>query len=128
MRSFWEHGIVVASASDYPVPPPLDPLVAIQRGVMRRDPADPDEPPLWLEEAVTVEQMVESFTISGAYAMGLEAETGSIEVGKAADLVALDRDLMSIPPEEIADAKVELTVFGGRPVYAAGPFAGLTGD
>jgi hypothetical protein len=128
MRSFWDHGIVVASASDYPVPPPLDPLVAIQRAVLRRDPADPAEPPLWPEEAVSVEQAVESCTINGAYAMGLEDETGSIEVGKTADLVALDRDLMSIPPEEIADAKVELTVFGGRPVYAAGPFAGLTGD
>ncbi len=128
MRSFWEHGIVVASASDYPVPPPLDPLVAIQRGVLRRDPTDAAEPPLWPEEAVAVRQMVESFTVNGAYAMGMEDEIGSIEVGKVADLAVLDRDILAIPPEELTDAKVELTVFGGRPVFAAGPFAGLAGD
>lgn len=128
MRSFWEHGIVVASASDYPVPPPLDALVAIQRGVLRRDPADAVEPPLWAREAVTVEHMIESVTANGAYALGLEDDLGSIEVGKVADLVVLSRDILSIPAEEITAAEVELTVFGGRPVYAAGPFAGLAGD
>lgn len=124
MRSFWDHGIVVASASDYPVPPPLDPLVAIQRGVLRRDPADA-EPPLWPEEAVSVGQMVDSFTVNGAYAMGVEGETGSIEAGKAADLVVLSRDILTVPAEEITTAAVELTVFAGRPVFAAGAFAGL---
>lgn len=127
MRSFWEHGVVAASASDYPVPPPPDPLVAIQRGVLRRDLGDELEPePLWAQEAVSVEQMVESWTINGAYAMGCERETGSIEVGKAADLIVLSRDILTVPAEEIADAEVELTLFGGRAVYAAGPFAGMT--
>jgi hypothetical protein len=128
MRSFWEHGVVAAAASDYPVPPPPDPLVAMQRGVLRRDPADAAEPPLWPEEAVTVEQMIESFTVNGAFAMGIEDEVGSIEVGKIADLVVLSRDILTIPAEEFTSAAVELTVFGGRAVYAAGPFAGLAGD
>ena len=69
--------------------------------------------------------MVESFTINGAYANFLEQETGSIEVGKAADLVVLSRDILSCPPEEITDAEVELTLFGGAPTHATGPFAGL---
>lgn len=125
MASFWRHGVVVASASDYPVPPPPDPLVAIQRGVLRRDPGDEAEPPLWPEEAVSVEQMVESFTVNGAYAMGVEGETGTVEERKAADLVVLSRDILTIPAEEITTAAVELTVFGGRPVFAAGRFAGL---
>ena len=128
MRSFWEHGVVAAAASDYPVPPPPDPLVAMQRGVLRRDPADAAEPPLWPEEAVTVEQMIESFTVNGAFAMGIEDEVGSIEVGKIADLVVLSRDILTIPAEEFTSAAVELTVFGGRAVYAAVPFAGLAGD
>ncbi len=103
-------------------------MVAIQRAVLRRDPADPDEGPLWAEESVTVEQMVESFTVNGAYAMGLEDEIGSIEVGKVADMAVLSRDILTIPAEEITTAAVELTVFGGRPVHAAGPFAGMAGD
>jgi len=126
MKSFWDHGIVVASASDYPVSPPPDPLIAIRKGVLRTvlptgDPSDAFSP----EERVTVEQMIESFTINGAYANFLEDETGSIEVGKAADVVVLSRDILSCPPEEITEAEVELTVFGGRPVYAAGAFASL---
>jgi predicted amidohydrolase YtcJ len=129
MRSLFEHGILVAGASDYPVPPAPDPLVAIQRGVLRRDPADATEPePLWPEEAVPVEWMLDAFTTNGARALGLEDEVGAIEPGKVADLVVVSRDLLSIPPEEITAAEVELTLFGGRPVYAAGPFAGLAGD
>ncbi len=123
-RSLWEHGAVVASASDYPVPPPPDPLVAIQRGVRRRDP-DTDERPLWPEEAVGVERMIESFTFNGAYAMGVGHEVGSSEPGKVAAHVVLSRDITAVPAEKITSATVELTVFGGRPVYACGPFAGL---
>jgi hypothetical protein len=128
MRSFWEHGVLAASGSDYPVPPPPDPLVAIQRAVLRRDPADDAAPPLWPEEAVTVEQAVASFTANGAYAAGMEDAIGTVEAGKVADLAVLSRDIFAIPPEEIADVETQLTVFGGRPVYAAGPFAGLAGD
>ncbi|MEI6726489.1 MAG: amidohydrolase family protein [Actinomycetes bacterium] len=126
MRSFWEHGVLVASASDYPVSPPPDPLLAIQRGILRRDLQSPDESGvLWSSEAVTVEQMIESFTINGARANFLEDETGSIEPGKAADLVVHGGDLLALPAEEIHEAHVQLTLAGGRPVYAAGPFEGL---
>ena len=69
--------------------------------------------------------MVEAFTIAGARANFLEHETGSLEVGKSADLVVLREDLFRLPPERINEAAVELTLFRGRPVFAAGPFAGL---
>lgn len=126
LRSFFEHGILVAGASDYPVPPAPDPLVAIQRGVIRRDPDDVAEPePLWPEESVPVEWMLDAYTVNGAKALGLEDEVGSLEPGKVADLVVVSRDLLSVPPEELTAAEVELTLFGGRPVHAAGPFAGM---
>jgi len=129
MKSLVEAGVLVAGASDYPVSPPPDPLLAIQRGVLRRDPnAVPENDELWPEEAVDVETMVEAFTIAGARSNFLEHETGSLESGKSADLVVLREDLLALPPERIHEAAVELTLFRGRPVYAAGAFAGLPSD
>ena len=57
------------------------------------------------------------YTVNGAYLMHLEDVQGSIEVGKRADLVVLDRNLFEISPSEISEAKVLLTVFDGEFVY-----------
>jgi predicted amidohydrolase YtcJ len=126
MRSLLRAGVAVAGGSDYPVSPPPDPLLAIQRGVLRRDPLLPEtNAELWPQEAVDVEAMIEVFTIAGARANFLEDETGSLEVGKSADLVVLRENLLELPAERIHEAAVELTLFRGRPAFAAGPFAGL---
>ncbi len=118
MKSFFDAGVVVASGSDYAVTIPCNPLNAIQSGITRSklDVNDPKEV-LWPEERVTLEQMIKSFTINGAYANFLEKETGSIEVGKSADMIVLDENLFEIPVNEISKAKVMLTIFGGREVY-----------
>ncbi len=102
MKSFFDEGVVVASSSDYPVTIPCNPLEAIQFGITRSEfnTTDPNEI-LWPEERVTLEQMIRSFTINGAYANFLEKETGSIEVGKKADLIVLDKNLFEIPVTEI---------------------------
>jgi hypothetical protein len=124
MRSFVVAGVHVASASDYPVTVPPSPLAGIQIGVTRWFPgeAKPGDV-LWPEERVNVAQMIDSFTIEGAYAHFLESETGSIEVGKSADLVVVDRDLLSVLPDEIGDAKVLLTMVQGRQVYRDSAFS-----
>ncbi|MHB8055693.1 MAG: amidohydrolase [Candidatus Aminicenantales bacterium] len=122
MRSFFEAGVVVASASDYPVTVPCNPLVAIQMGITREEPGKTDPNlVLWPEERVTLEQMIRSFTINGAFANFLEDATGSIEVGKWADLIVLDKNLFEIPPAEISTAKVLLTLFEGKTVFSAAP-------
>ncbi len=120
MRSFFEAGAHVASASDFPVTAPPAPLVGIQIGVLRWYPgeAEPGDV-LWPDEAVSVEQMIDSFTIEGAYAHFLEHETGSIEVGKAADMIVLDRDILTVPPDEIGGSSVLLTLFGGKAVHGS---------
>jgi len=124
MRSFFDAGVTVASASDYPVSWPPDPLLAIEMGITRTVPlgseiyVDPDfETPLNPEERVGIEQMIESFTINGAYAIFMEDEIGSLEVGKKADFVVLSQNILEIDPRSIHETTVLLTYFAGREVY-----------
>ena len=62
-----------------------------------------------------------AYTMDAAYAEFSEREKGSLEVGKLADLVLLDRDITRVPAETIRDTRVLLTVVGGRVVYEAAP-------
>ena len=68
-------------------------------------------------ESITVEQALKMVTINGAYAMGIEKDAGSIEVGKYADFVVLDGNPLEMAPEKIPDINVMKTVFEGKVVY-----------
>jgi len=108
----------IVGGSDYFVTD-LNPLHAIEAAITRRDPYTNEGPILGADERVDLATMIAAYTTQGAYLMGLEGEQGSIEVGKRADLVALDRNLFAIPPAAINEAKVRMTVFDGRIVYEA---------
>ena len=118
LKSFLDAGVTLACASDYPVQVPSPPLLAIQLGITRCIPGetDPNEI-LGPNERMSLEDMITGYTINGAYANFVENETGSIEVGKKADLVVLDRNLFDIPETEIADTNVLLTLFEGKAIY-----------
>ena len=62
-------------------------------------------------------------TINAAYELHSDANTGSLETGKLADFIVLDRNFFDVPAEQIANNKVMQTVVGGRVVYAAGEVA-----
>ncbi|MGI9233597.1 MAG: amidohydrolase [Woeseiaceae bacterium] len=106
----------IVGGSDYFVTD-LNPLHAIEVAITRQDPYTNDGPVLNEDERVDLETMIDAYTINGAYQMGLEAEQGSIEVGKRADLVVLDRNLFELPAAEINEARVMMTIFDGRTVY-----------
>ena len=90
----------------------------------RQDPylEDPQEYK-WAEQAVDLETALEIMTINGAKALKVEDVTGSIEVGKSADLIILDRNVFEIPVRSIADTQVLTTIFEGRTVHDSSPQA-----
>jgi hypothetical protein len=129
MKSFFDKGVIVASASDYNVTIRPNPLVAIEIGVTRTVPGDdrtfayPDFHNVLVPgERVTVEEMIASFTINGALAAFLENETGSLEVGKKADIIVLDKDILTVETTEIHHTRVLLTIFDGKEVYRHSSF------
>ncbi len=90
-------GAMVAAGSDWNVTS-FNPLEAMQVAITRRGPTDGPGPAWIPEERVDLATIIAAYTAHGAYAMQQERETGSIEVGKSADLVVLDRNLFEIPP------------------------------
>ena len=113
MKSFFDAGVVVTSASDYPVINPAYPLISIQKGVIRQLPGQPEtlhNP----AERVTVEQMIEAATLNEAYQLLCEDRLGSITAGKEADLVVLGTDITTCDSEHIQDAPVLGTMVGGE--------------
>jgi predicted amidohydrolase YtcJ len=99
----------------------MNPLEAIQVAVTRRAP-DATAGNGWIpEERASLRDMLNAYTINGAFARFTEDSTGSLEPGKLADVVLLDRDLFNIPPHEISRARVLLTLMNGRVRYRATP-------
>jgi predicted amidohydrolase YtcJ len=114
-------GACLAAGSDWPVSTP-DPLQAIHVGVHRTPPPGyvygvASEEPFLPSERITLPQAIRAYTMGSAYVNHLDDRTGSIEVGKLADLVVLSDDLFEL--DSPARARVLLTLVGGRVVYEA---------
>jgi predicted amidohydrolase YtcJ len=106
----------LALGSDWSVSS-LKPLDAIQVALTRQGLTEPRRPAMVPEEAIDLPTALAGYTIGSAYANGLEKDTGSIEVGKAADLVVIERNLFEVSPFEIAQQRVLLTLLDGKPVH-----------
>jgi predicted amidohydrolase YtcJ len=117
-RSLLDAGARLAFGSDWFVAPPT-PLEGIYAAVTRRT-LDGRHPDGWVpQQKITVEEALRAYTRDAAYAAYAEADTGSLIAGKLADFVVIDRDIGHGAAEEIADARVEMTVVGGRVVHEA---------
>ncbi len=121
----------VAYGSDWPVDP-LDEFLALKIGVTRSgDPLNPHSyGPKYAgrlngDPALTRAEVLRSITLNAAEQLRLEAVVGSLEVGKFADLIVLDKNFMQAPEEELARNSVLLTLVGGKVVWAKAPFTGL---
>lgn len=115
-RSLVDQGIRLAGASDSPVAPAL-PLAGIQDAVLRRTSSGAEIGP---GERLSVREAIGLYTSEAGYFSFDENHEGTIEPGRYADFAVLDRDITAIPPEQITDAQVSMTILGGRVVWEEG--------
>ncbi len=114
--SLLRSGAVVAFGSDWYVTSP-NPLEEIEVAVTRISADGSTGEPFLPDERIPLADAIAAFTINAAYVNFHEDRTGSIEVGKLADLVVLDRNLFELEPAALSEVKVLLTLLGGRPVH-----------
>ncbi len=122
LKDLWEAAPLVAFGADHPATglafPETSPLHGIEIGITRRAPGATAGAPLPpADQGLTLAQLLTGYTINGARQLGLADQTGSIEVGKAADLVVLERDLFAEPPHRIHAVRVDMTMLAGRIVH-----------
>lgn len=115
-RSLLEAGANVAGASDWPVSSP-NPFEAMYQAETRVGPQGVLTP----EQRMPRIAMLFAYTRNAAVVLGRQQDIGSITVGKRADLVLVDRDVLTVPSEELRDAKVLWTMFGGKVVHGIQP-------
>jgi predicted amidohydrolase YtcJ len=116
-RDFLDSEAVLVASTDAPISP-WSPLETIHVAVNRRE-VGSDSPPFNFEQRLTLPEVIAAYTINGAYANFMDRESGSLEVGKRADFVMLDRNLFEIDPEEIHAVRILWTMLDGREVFRA---------
>jgi len=116
-RDFLSAGVPLASGSDFPVES-ANPLLGLYAAVTRRDLEGRLPPDGWFPgQRMTPAEALRSFSATGAWLAFREADLGTLEVGKQADFVVVDRDVIGGPPEGIPGAKVVWTVVGGKTAF-----------
>jgi predicted amidohydrolase YtcJ len=121
-NSLKELGVRLTWGSDFPASGAgmlgMSPVIQMEIGHTRQEPGNPDAPVQPLEsERLDIETLIRGYTLDAAYQLHMEDELGSLEVGKKADLVVLDRNLFETDPYEIHETEVVMTVLDGEPVY-----------
>jgi predicted amidohydrolase YtcJ len=114
-RALIDSGAVLAFGSDWTVAT-LDPLWGVYAAVTRRT-LDDRNPGGWIPaQKITVEEALRAYTAGNAYGVFRERELGTLTRGKLADIAVIDHDLLTMPPESLATARVAATIAGGKVV------------
>jgi predicted amidohydrolase YtcJ len=125
-KTFHDAGVPLLFGSDWPGTNAswytASPMTILYAAVTRQTLDGKPEGGWHPEQRLDLETSLRSYTVNNAWAEGEEANKGSLTAGKLADLVIIDRDLFAIPPAQIKDAKVLLTMVGGRVTHAVAPF------
>ncbi|MFE4194857.1 amidohydrolase [Paenarthrobacter sp. NPDC056912] len=113
-RDLRDAGVTVALGSDWPITP-YDPRAMMADSILRRPVESPEIEPVQPEQALTALMALEGYTSHAAAAAGLSHESGSISLGKRADLTVFARDPLAVTPEELARTSVVTTLVDGIP-------------
>ena len=116
-RDLHAAGALLAAGSDWPVVGLPDPWFGLEGMVTRRNPKGLQPGALWPEQGLDLTTAIEVYTRNPARAMGLGHVAGSIEVGKSADMIVIERNLFDIEPAQISKTRVLATLFEGRVVH-----------
>jgi predicted amidohydrolase YtcJ len=114
-KGLLDHGATLVGGSDWNVSS-YAPLEAIAVAMDRRDPENMQRPPLAIDQAVSLETMLRAYTVNAARMLGIDHETGTLEAGKQADIVVLDRDLDRADAGTVRATRVRYTFSDGRQV------------
>jgi len=119
-RDLIDSNAPMLAGSDWPsAVPDMNPWRGMEALVTRRDPQGDYPGVLWEEQAISLEEAVKIYTFDGARALKLDSVTGSVAVGKSADLIVLQDNIFEIPASRISDTRVSMTFFEGELVYSA---------
>lgn len=106
------------AGSDWPsAVPDMNPWRGFEALITRADPLGRYPGTIWPEQALTLEETIEIYTLDGARALKIADKTGSLAVGKLADFIVLNHNLFEIPAAQISDTSVDMTFFEGKLVY-----------
>ena len=115
-RTLLDAGTHIAFGTDYSVEP-LNPMEGLYAAVTRKDRLGEEGDGWFPEEKLTMEEAIELYTLGSAYAQFMEDRKGMIKEGYLADMVIVDRDLLTVPEGEIMQTQVDYTIVGGKVVY-----------
>jgi predicted amidohydrolase YtcJ len=118
-KSLADAGAMLAFGTDYQVEP-LNPMEGLYAAVTRKDRLGEDGEGWHPEQKITMENAIKYYTLGSAYAQFMEGRKGMIKTGYLADIVITDKDLLTIPENEIMKTKVDYTITGGKVVYESG--------
>ena len=113
---FLKAGAHIANGSDFPVEDP-NPIYGFYAAFTRQDQQGHPPGGFLPDQLLSRERALQSFTLDGAYASFEENKKGSITVGKLADFLILDRDIMKVAPQEVIGTKIKLTILNGEIVH-----------